>query len=319
MNTDHTRIKENLYRSLYEGLGESVVSALDSGLVEELMLNPDGRFFVKYTDGTIVQEDNFTKARAEIVVRTIASLNDREIDEEAPMLECELERFSARFSALMPPLSRGASFTLRVLKALNLSFDELLLSGFIKDSQARAINSLIEKRKNFLICGQTGCGKTSFINSILNRITKLDPACRIICIEDTPELKLSADNCVNLFTCTKTSMSDLVRASLRFSPDRIVVGEIRSIEALDMIDAFSTGHKGGVASIHAGSALQCLDRLKLLISRHPYAPAKGIDELIALSLDAVIVLGKRPYRHVESIVLVKGYSNNAYVLEEIGI
>lgn len=319
MNKDHMRITENLYSSLYECLGERFVSALDSGEVEELMLNPDGRLFVKYTDGHVVQEDNFSKARAEIVVRTVASLYERDIDESSPMLECELERFSARFSALMPPLSRGTCFSLRVLKALNLSFEELLSSGFMNESQLRAINSLIERRMNFLICGQTGCGKTSFINSILNRIAIFDPSCRIICIEDTPELKLSADNCVNLFTCNRTSMSDLLRASLRLSPDRIVVGEIRSIEALDMIDAFSTGHKGGVASIHAGSALQCLDRLKLLISRHPYAPKKGIDELIALSLDAVIVLGKRPYRHVESIVLVKGYSQGQYVLEEIGL
>ncbi len=319
MNKDHMRITENLYSSLYESLGESIVSSLDSGYVEELMLNPDGRLFVKYTDGCLVHEDTFTKARAEIVVRTIASLNERDIDEASPMLECELDRFSARFSALMPPLSRGTCFNLRVLKALNLSFEELLSGGFMSEKQARVITSFIERRMNFLICGQTGCGKTSFINSILNRIAKVDPDCRIICIEDTPELKLSADNCVNLFTSRQISMSDLLRASLRLSPDRIVVGEVRSIEALDMIDAFSTGHKGGVASIHAGSALQCLDRLKLLISRHPYAPKKGIDELIALSIDAVIVLGKRPYRHVESIVLVKGFSDGSYVLEELGL
>ena len=112
-------------------------------------------------------------------------------------------------------------------------------------------------------------------------------------------------------------MSALLRTSLRLSPDRIVIGEVRSAEALDMIDAFSTGHKGGVASIHAGSALQCLDRLKLLISKHPYAPKKGIEELIALSLDAIIVLGKYPNRHVENIVYIKGYNSKGYTLDYV--
>lgn len=318
MDSDHKSISENLYASLYETLGEKLMHSFVSADIEEMMLNPDGRLFIRYTDGHCVHEDTFSEARAQIVVRTIASLNDKDIDVTSPIIECEIERLNARFSALMPPLSKGTCFCLRVLKALNLSFDELLLSGFINESQSQLLLELIQERRNILICGQTGCGKTSFINSILNKITVLDPACRIICIEDTPELKLSADNTVSLFASEKTSMSELVKASLRLSPDRIVIGEVRSIEALDMVDAFSTGHKGGVASLHAGSSLQCLDRLNLLISRHPYAPKKGIDELIGLSVNAIIVLGKHPSRHVESIDLLKGYCNGRFVLEKAG-
>ena len=317
MNSTYDLHKENLYSSLYETLGERIISSFDKKNIEELMLNPDGRLFVKYADGHCAHEDTLSEARSEIVVRTVASINNMDIDIKAPIVECELERFNARFSALMPPLSKGTCFCIRVLKALNLSFDELVSCNFITERHAEIIDSLIKKRMNCLICGQTGCGKTSFINSILNRIALLDPACRIICIEDTPELKLSIDNSVSLFTSKNISMSALLRTSLRLSPDRIVIGEVRSAEALDMIDAFSTGHKGGVASIHAGSALQCLDRLKLLISKHPYAPKKGIEELIALSLDAIIVLGKYPNRHVENIVYIKGYNIKGYTLDYV--
>ena len=253
MNSTYDPQKENLYSSLYETLGERIISAFDRKNIEELMLNPDGKLFVKYADGHCVHEDTLSNARSEIIVRTVANLNDRDIDINAPIVECELERFNARFSALMPPLSKGTCFCIRVLKALNLSFDELVLCSFITDRHAEIIDTLIKKRMNCLICGQTGCGKTSFINSMLNRIGSLDPDCRIICIEDTPELKLNIDNSVSLFTSKNTSMSDLLRTSLRLSPDRIVIGEVRSTEALDMIDAFSTGHKGGVASIHAVS------------------------------------------------------------------
>lgn len=124
---------------------------------------------------------------------------------------------------------------------------------------------------------------------MLKRIALFEPFSRIVCIEDTPELKIENDNAVNLVSGPNTSISTLVKATLRLSPDRIVVGEIRAEEALDLIDALSTGHSGGLASIHAGSVLQCLERLKLLISRNPSAP-DNIDSMIALAVNAIIIL-----------------------------
>ena len=113
-------------------------------------------------------------------------------------------------------------------------------------------------------------------------------------------------------------MSDLVKATLRLSPDRIVIGEVRSVEALDMIDALSTGHSGGLASIHAGSVEQCFERLKLLISRNKFAP-KNIDKMIALAINAVVILEKSPYRHVKEIALVSDYQNGSFIYQKTGI
>ena len=112
-------------------------------------------------------------------------------------------------------------------------------------------------------------------------------------------------------------MSYLVKASLRLSPDRIVVGEIRSKEALDMLDALSTGHDGAMCSMHAGNEIQALERLKLLISRNPNAPS-GIERLIGTSIDAIVVLKKAPYRHVHCIYQVNGFEDKKYKLELLG-
>ncbi len=318
MNSSLNPITESLYSTLYEMLGERLLAEFESRCIEELMCNPDGRVFIRYQKGEMVEVTSFSEECSQIIVRTVASLNEKDIDPKKPLIEGEISRLNARFSAVLPPLSKGTCFCIRVLKALNLSFEELFESGFMTVKQSEILQYLIESRLNFLICGQTGCGKTSFINSILNKITELEPFSRIVCIEDTPELKLNAANCVNLFASRTTSMSELLKASLRLSPDRIIVGEVRSSEALDMIDAFSTGHKGGFASMHAGSLLQCLDRLKLLVSKNQNAPEKGIEELIALSVDAVVVLTKKPKRTIESISLIKGFRNDKFEYEVIG-
>ncbi len=318
MNTIDSFDKQRIIETLKLSLGDNLVKALLSHQVDELMLNPDGKLFVLFKDGNNEVIDNFDNNRAQVIVRTVASLNLKDIPLDSPIIDGKIDFLKARFSAILPPLTKATCFCIRSLHALNLPFEDLIKDSFISLKQAKSLEDLLIQRKNILVCGKTGCGKTSFINSILNKLTSIDEYCRIICIEDTPELELKCSNSVSLYTSKSTTMSDLVKATLRLSPDRIVIGEVRSVEALDMIDALSTGHSGGLASIHAGSVEQCFERLKLLISRNKFAP-KNIDKMIALAINAVVILEKSPYRHVKEIALVSDYQNGSFIYQKTGI
>lgn len=303
--------------TLSELLSDELVGSLIEGAVDEIMLNPDSALYVRYSDGENVKYCDISPSKAQILIRTVASMSKIDINVNCPIVETEISCINARFSALLPPLCKYPCFCLRSLHALSLNFEHLVSQNFISKEQLTILDSLIKERKNILVCGQTGCGKTSFINSMLKRIALFEPFSRIVCIEDTPELKIENDNAVNLVSGPNTSISTLVKATLRLSPDRIVVGEVRAEEALDLIDALSTGHSGGLASIHAGSVLQCLERLKLLISRNPSAP-DNIDSMIALAVNAIIILKREPLRHVSSIALVTGLERGKFTYKFLG-
>ena len=317
MHKDNKNEYNRIVSSLSSALGDEIINALIENSVDEIMLNPDGRMYIRYADGSFYCQGKFDEYKAHIIVRTIATLNKKDIDISSPIIEGEIDFLNARFSALLPPLTKAPCFCMRSLHALNLPYSKLLEQGFITSAQSEAIIGLLKQKSNILICGQTGCGKTSFINSLLGEISAMTPSCRIVCIEDTPELKPWGDNVVNLYTSGKTTMSDLLKASLRLSPDRIVIGEGRSVEALDMVDALSTGHSGGLASLHAGTVEQCLERLKLMISRNSCAP-ENIDALVSLAIDAVIVLERSPVRRVKTVAKIKGFANNNYLYEILG-
>ncbi|MGN1281965.1 MAG: ATPase, T2SS/T4P/T4SS family [Succinivibrio sp.] len=315
-STDLTSFEKTI-RLLSGYLSNDLVSSLVEGHVDEIMLNPDSSVFVRYSDGQSLLHSSIDEGSAQIVIRQIASLNHSDINEFSPIIECEIADLNARFSAVLPPLCRSPIFCLRSLHALSLSLDDLLASSFITKEQSEQINRILKTRQNIVICGPTGCGKTSFINSLLKRISVLEPESRIICIEDTPELKVDNSNCVSLVSNPDTSLSSLLKATLRLSPDRIVVGEVRSEEALDLVDALSTGHCGSLSSVHAGSVEQCMERLRMLISKNPKAPA-NTDRMIASAVNAVIVLSRSPTRHVSHIARITGYEKGRFEYEYLG-
>lgn len=308
---------DRIRQSLYSLFGRDLVNSILEKKVEELMLNPDGKMFVKCSHGHLEQVGCVDTYRASAIIRSIASLNSKEIPNNSPVIGCEIDFLKVRFAAVLPPLVKAPVFCLRSFNTLSISIDELLSDGFINDHLYKVLKKLILNKKNLLICGQTACGKTTFLNSLLRLVLYNDAQSRIITIEDTPELEINGKNCVSLYTSKNADMSYLVKASLRLSPDRIVVGEIRSKEALDMLDALSTGHDGAMCSMHAGNEIQALERLKLLISRNPNAPS-GIERLIGASIDAIVVLKKDPYRHVHCIYQVNGFEDKKYKLELLG-
>ncbi|MGN0903072.1 MAG: ATPase, T2SS/T4P/T4SS family [Succinivibrio sp.] len=304
------RSKENLCTLL----GRDLLDALKNHHVEELMLNPSGVLYAKRPDGKSEQILRLDSDRANVIIRTLATVNGVEISKDHPVLEGEIDFLNCRVTALIPPVVSSPVFCLRVMHALNLTFDDLKGSGFFDECTQKVLEKLIKDRRNLLVCGQTGCGKTSFLNAIINYIQKVFPHERIVTIEDTPELRPLSSNSVALYAKCDVSMADLVRSSLRLTPDRIIVGEVRGTEALSMVDAMSTGHDGCLCTMHAGNSRQCLERLKLMIGRDDTS-IKQLDDLIALCIDAVLVLKREPYRHLYEIALVKGIKNGEFLLD----
>ncbi len=186
--------------------------------------------------------------------------------------------------------------------------------------QKELIENMIKTHKNMLICGGTGSGKTTLINGIIEKMVHLCPDDRIVIIEDTGEIQCSAKDKIQLRATSFTSMTLLLKATLRLRPDRILVGEVRGGEALDLLDAWNTGHPGGMATVHANNAVEALDRIKALISRNPSCPKEGVEKQIAAAINAVInIVRTKGGRTIKELIEVKGYdaNRNEYVFNKI--
>lgn len=306
------------YQRLNDSFSPIVIEALKSSNVNEIMLNCDGSLFIEYKNKGIEQCGMFNSADAYSLIKTIASIANINIDEKAPFLSCEIPIYGSRLEALLPPLVKAPVFSIRILSTDNYQLDFLVKKGMLTQNEYIFLQKCIKDKKNILVSGQTGSGKTTLVNAILNEIQNLCPLDRIITIEDTSELSIKSKNKVKLFTNKDIDMATLVKSSLRLRPDRIIVGEIRGKEALDLIDALSTGHSGGLSTIHAGSDIQALNRLNLLVKRNVSAPLY-FENIIASSIDIIVQLQKTPIRHISSISHVKNFKDNNYIVEKINV
>ena len=185
-------------------------------------------------------------------------------------------------------------------------------------SHAKLIRTAIRRKRNILVVGATGSGKTTFLNACLHSIAQLTPHDRVISIEDTMELQPSVRNYVDLRASADVTMLDCLRACMRLKPTRIVVGEVRGAEAHTLLKAWNTGHPGGIATIHANDALSGLVRLESLVAEATAAPQQ---QLIAEAVDLVVFIDEedslRAGRKVREIACVLGYDNGQYVIEHV--
>ena len=165
--------------------------------------------------------------------------------------------------------------------------------------------------------GRNGRGKTTLLNAIIAEIVRQFPDERICIIEDTGELQCAALNFVQYHTTINVTMTDILRLILRMRPDRIFVGETRGPEALDMLDAWNTGHEGGAASLHANNTLSALTRLRSLISRNPFAP-REIEPVIGEAVNVIVQISKTSEgRRIKEIREIQGYENGEYISQLI--
>ena len=233
--------------------------------ISEIMVNGSGKIFIERCgDLTEVPEARLTEKNLQVAVRNIARALGDEISEEQPLLDSRLPDGS-RVAAVIPPCSLGGTtLTIRKFQSNQFTEEELVRIGSLTPDLLKTLRAAIGNRLNILISGGTGTGKTTLLNALAHSIPDIE---RIILIEDTAEIQLGKPNLVRFEARRQqpdlpaVTIRDLVRASLRHRPDRIILGEVRGGEAFDLLQALNTGHSGSLSTIHANSAQQAIARL----------------------------------------------------------
>jgi type IV secretion system protein VirB11 len=316
--------QQRLIKKIKIELGPLCLQALENPNVIEIMLNSDGTLWVEELGKPIVHVGSMKESKVKALLGTIASYLNTTITSTNPILECELPIDGSRFEGLLPPIVNKPTFTIRKKASQIFTLEEYYHQKTLSKEQYLQIKKAIynpkdteQSKKNILIVGGTGSGKTTLANAIIDGIVQQTPDDRVVIIEDTAEIQCAAKNAVILRTSDKVNMLMLLRATMRLRPDRILVGEVRGAEALDLLKSWNTGHSGGIATIHANSARAGLTRLELLISEATIAP---MQTLISEAINIVIFITKtKNGRTVKEIIEVTGYdkSKEDYIIKNI--
>jgi pilus assembly protein CpaF len=298
---------------------------LAQGDVTEVMVNGPGNVFVERNGKIERTNKRFSDDRQLRVVieRMIAPLG-RRIDEAVPMVDARLPDGS-RVNAIIEPLSLdGPTLTIRRFGKNRLAPDDLVNIGAIDGAMLDFLRAAVEARLNLVICGGTGSGKTTFLNVLSSFIPEGD---RIVTIEDAAELKLNQSHVVrlegrpaNLQGSGEVRIRDLVRNALRMRPDRIIVGECRGAEALDMLQAMNTGHDGSLTTIHANSARDSLSRIETMVMMAGFElPIRAIRDQVASAIDLVVHIARMRdgSRKVVGISEIAGLEGDIVTMQEI--
>jgi len=293
---------------LRTAMGPAITGALGDPDVIEVMVNPDGTLRLDLLgDGRRNTGVRIEPAQVERIIRLVASHVRGEVHSDRPIVSAELpphdEGAGERFEGILPPVSLGPCFSIRKPAARVYTLLDYVSDGFMSPVAARLLSLAVVDRKNILIVGGTSSGKTTLANALLAELAHLDE--RVILIEDTRELQCAAPDVVAMRTRPgSVTMADLVRSTLRLRPDRIIVGEVRGPEALDMLKAWNTGHPGGIATVHANSAMSALHRIEQLCQEAVISVPRP---LIADAIDIIVfVAGRGLARRVETIARVIG-------------
>lgn len=302
-----------LTRKLEAELGSDVMGALRDPTVVEIMLNSDGKLWVERFGEPMRCVGFMSAVNAESAMGSIADALHTTVTRDSPILEGELPLDGSRFEGLIPPVVAAPTFTIRKKAVKVFTLDDYVRSGVMSVLQKEKIETGVAARNNILVVGGTGSGKTTFTNAVIESMTRLAPEDRLVIIEDTAEIQCPAENAVILRSSVAVSMQQLLRATMRLRPDRILVGEVRGGEALALLKAWNTGHPGGVATIHANSAEAGLVRMEQLVSES--GMTVGVPMLIGEAVNMVVFIQKTRAvaagRVVSEILLVDGWDKDA--------
>lgn len=305
-----TGVLQRTSAMLATAFGPVIQAALADERVVEIMANPDGRLWLdRQGEGRTDTGERLTIEAAERIIRLVASSAGRDVTPEAPIVSAELPLSGERFEGVLPPVVTAPCFAIRRPAGQVFRLDEYVAAGTLQSAHALALQRAVAERANILVVGGTGSGKTTLANALLAEIAEAGD--RVVILEDTRELQCAAPDVVQLRTQPgRVSLSDLVRSTLRLRPDRIIVGEVRGTEALDMLKAWNTGHPGGIATLHANSAEAGLSRIEQLIGE---GAARVPRELIAEAIDRIVFISRKgAVRRVETVAEVLGVSETGY-------
>ncbi|MGH9771077.1 MAG: CpaF family protein [Candidatus Acidiferrales bacterium] len=283
--------------------------------VSEIMGNPDASWWYE-RDGILSREAtiSFDAGRLRTGLEVIANQLGKRLDEDNPLLHAQLPDGS-RLAAVIPPVVRPApALTIRKFTSRRFTVDDLIARGTLTRPLADFLEEQIRSGKTLLISGGTGTGKTTLLNILANAIPEQE---RIVVIEDTSELRIQKPNVLAVECQTDTfkaniTFDDLLKSSLRWRPDRIILGEVRGIEARTLLDSFNTGHAGSLATIHANSAAKALSRFANLVMRsHAQTTFSDVEAEIGEAVEFVIHVERRPGRRViREVLAVRGYDRD---------
>jgi type IV secretion system protein VirB11 len=304
-------------------LGPVILGAFADDDVTEIYLNPqDGAVrFDTRSRGRVESSARLDAPRVEMFLNAVAGSLGVTLGADHPCLEAELPAMGFRGSRLqgfVPPVTPAPAFTIRKPPAVIYSLDDYTGAGVVSVAQRAEFRRAVSEHKNILIAGGTNSGKTTLANALLKEVTDLFPTERIVILEDTVELQCVAGDHLALRTTPSVTLAQLVKSALRTSPNRIVVGEVRGSEALDLLDAWATGHPGGVATVHASSAEGALLRLDRLAQRANVPPQR---HLVAEAIHLIAVLeGSNARRRVTDLVCVDGLGRDGcHVLHRVAM
>jgi type IV secretion system protein VirB11 len=260
----HPESRERRRAMLRTALGPIIAGWLDEPRVVDVLLNPDGSLWVeRLGEPRRPTGETLSPADAERIIRLVADHVGAEAHAGAPIVSAELPETGERFEGLLPPVATAPMFAIRRQAAPELVLADYVTAGILLATEADFLDRAMHERLNVVIAGDAKTGKTTLARTLLRIAADLGD--RLVLLEDRREILLPHGNVVALLAKDGVaSLSDLVRSALRLSPDRIPVGEVRGREAIDLLDAWSTGHAGGVATIHAKSPVGALYRFEQL-------------------------------------------------------
>lgn len=317
-------IVQQVYSSIRGfGLLDSIIS---DDTITEVMINGPDNVFIEQNGRLFKMDKHFESQRKlEDVIQRIVGLAGREVNQANPICDTRLPDGS-RVNVVLPPIALcGPTLTIRKFSKTPMTIEKLIQYGSITQEIADKLEILVRAKYNIFISGGTGSGKTTFLNALSNYIPKDE---RVITIEDSAELQITGvDNLVSLETrnantsgAGQITIRDLIKSSLRMRPERIIVGEVRGGEALDMLQAMNTGHDGSLSTGHANSTQDMLSRLETMVLQGAEGlPLEAIKQQIASAVDIIIHLSRLrdKSRKTMEITEVVGVENGQIMLNPL--
>ena len=301
-------------------------SIMNDDTITEVMINGPDNVFIEQNGRLFKLDKTFeSQRRLEDVIQRIVGLAGREVNQANPICDTRLPDGS-RVNVVLPPIALcGPTLTIRKFSKTPMTIEKLIAYGSITQEIADVLELLVKAKYNIFIAGGTGSGKTTFLNALSNYIPKDE---RVITIEDSAELQITGvQNLVSLETrnanasgAGQITIRDLIKSSLRMRPERIVVGEVRGGEALDMLQAMNTGHDGSLSTGHANSTEDMLSRLETMVLQGAAGlPLEAIRQQIASAVDIIIHLSRLrdKSRKTMEITEVVGYENGKIILNPL--
>lgn len=294
--SDKVKLKQELFYSIRKL--DILQELIDDNTVTEIMVNGTDSIFIERAGHLMKWDKSFDSIqKLQDVIQQIVAKSNRVVNESSPIVDARLENGSRVNVVLNPVALNGPILTIRRFPDHPIQMDDLIRFGAINEQAVEFLKKLVVCGYNIFISGGTGSGKTTFLNALSNYIPKDE---RVITIEDSAELQIQdVPNLVRLETrnantegCVPITIRDLIRSSLRMRPDRIIVGEVRGAEAMELLSAMNTGHDGSLSTGHANSSADMMARLETMVLMGIELPLAAIRRQLSSGIDIVVHLGR---------------------------